>query len=71
MDYEYTSSNGYTGRIYGEKQFSIFDSEGREVLHTYSRAFDTYEALKESVDTFPELVKILQRQNKFDDQDAK
>lgn len=66
MEYEYISTNGYKGRIYGEKEFSIYDSKGNRVLHTSFRNIDSYEELKDSVDSFPELIKILKKQEEFD-----
>lgn len=50
---EYTSPEGYTGQMYGESSFRIVDPYGKEVFHTYHRAFSTEEELKEQVDSFP------------------
>ena len=51
---EYTSTNGYTGQLYGKSSFRIVDPYGKEVFHTGFRAFDDEEELKRQVDEFPE-----------------
>ena len=56
---KYKSENGYTGVLYGWHSFSIKDKRGREVFHTGSRNFDTYERLVEEVEAFPEFIKKL------------
>ena len=64
---EYKSENGYTGVLYGWHSFSIKDKRGREVFHTGSRNFDTYERLVEEVEGFPEFSKKLSElTNKLD-----
>lgn len=59
----YTSDNGYTGILYGESSLSIGkladNGEFKECFHTGSRAFDTYEELKEHVEDFPNFLKVL------------
>ena len=56
---KYTSDNGYTGVLYGESSYAIFDADGNERMHTGSRNFNTYEELVEAVDGFPEFFEIL------------
>jgi hypothetical protein len=58
---KYTSENGYTGVMYGKSSFAIYDKDGKEVLHTGSRAFNTEEELKKQVDGFPEFLEMLKR----------
>ena len=60
-DIGYTSENGYTGVMYGKSSFAIYDKDGKEVLHTGSRAFNTEEELKKQVDGFPEFLEMLKR----------
>ena len=57
---KYTSDNGYTGVMYGKSSFAIFDKNGKEVLHTGSRSFNTYEGLVKQVDTYPEIRAMLE-----------
>lgn len=51
---KYTSKNGYTGVMYGESSFVVLNKDGEEVMHTGSRAFNTYEELIKQVEAFPE-----------------
>ena len=62
---KYTSSNGYTGVLYGESSYSIYDSNGNEVMHTGSRNINTYEELVNCVEEYPRLRQLLL--DKFDD----
>ena len=55
----YTSENGYTGILYGHSSLAIINQEGREVMHTGSRNFHTYDELVDFVETFPEFYKML------------
>lgn len=59
----YTSENGYTGYLYGKNSMSIGiekeDGMVKECFHTGSRAGDTFEYLKEMVDTFPQFLEAL------------
>lgn len=68
----YTSENGFTGILYGESSMAIgVKNEGgffRECFHTGSRSGDTFEYLKEIVDTYPE---FLQQLEKIDIDDLK
>lgn len=54
---KYTSSNGFTGILYGESSMSIgkkqADGSFEEYLHTGSRNGNGIEYLKEMVDGFP------------------
>lgn len=61
MKIEYKSDNGYTGVLYGESSFSVYDESGKEVMHTGSRNINTYEELKEQVDEFPKFMAILEQ----------
>ena len=55
----YKSDNGYEGVLYGESSMRIFSPDGKEVMHTYFRAANTLEELKEIVDTMPEFMESL------------
>lgn len=57
---EYTSENGYTGRLYGESSLSVFNSDGKEVLHTGKRGINTYDELKGLIEGFPAFMELLQ-----------
>ena len=56
---KYTSQNGYTGVLYGERSYAVFDKSGREVIHTGSRNINTYEELRDDVETLPEFMDSL------------
>lgn len=56
---EYTSENGYSGKLYGKASMSIFDKYGKEVMHTGSRTPNTLEELKEVVDRFSTFMEML------------
>ena len=56
---KYKSKNGYTGVLYGWHSFSIRDKRGKEVFHTGSRNFDTYEELVKQVEEYPEFSRKL------------
>lgn len=61
----YTSTNGFSGRLYGESSLSIFKTDsGKEVLHTGSRNINTMEELKKEVEEFPAFLKILEETTK-------
>lgn len=51
---KYTSTNGYTGKLYGEHTLEIFDRNGKTVFKTNSRTVNTFGGLKHEVDTFPQ-----------------
>lgn len=57
----YESRNGYTGKLYGESSFAIFDKNGKMVMHTGFRNFDSYNKLVEAVENFPKLMDALGR----------
>lgn len=57
--YVYRSDNGYTGVLNPHHRFSIYDSNGREVLHTASPAFRSYDELVKRVDNFPHIRDLL------------
>ena len=59
---KYKSPSGYSGALYGESSMSIYNPDGKEVLHTGFRRkeINSLEALKEQVDTYPEFEKMLQ-----------
>ncbi len=40
--------------IYGKSSMLIFDPDGKESLHTGTRAINTLEELKDAVDTYPD-----------------
>lgn len=56
---EYKSENGYTGRMYGKQSFSIYASDGHEVMHSGFRSFNDLETLKEITDQMPEFLEML------------
>ena len=56
---EYKSDNGYTGVLYGESSFAVYDKDGYEVMHTGARSFNTYEELVEIVERMPEMMLML------------
>ena len=58
---EYKSTNGYSGRLYGESSMSIYDKDGDEVLHTGKRSINTFDELKKCVDGYPEFEKAMDR----------
>ena len=60
----YRSSNSYTGVLRPGRSFSIYDSNGREVLHTSSPAFSTYDELVERVDNFTHFLDVMFSNNK-------
>lgn len=55
-DIEYKSVNGFRGILFGKSSLMIFDSNGREKLHTGTRTINTFEELKNAVDSFPYLI---------------
>lgn len=56
----YTSPNGYSGVLYGKSSMSIYNPDGTESLHTGRRVINTYEELKERVDSYPEFAESLE-----------
>lgn len=54
-----THQNGYSAILYGEKSMSIYNPEGREVLHTFSRNANTEEEVLEHLETMPEFLEML------------
>ena len=64
---EYKSENGYTGKLYGKSSLSIYNSIGREVMHTCFRTINTLEELKQEVEEFPEFLRVLSNKNDFED----
>lgn len=61
---KYTSSNGFTGILYGESSMSIgkelADGTFHEYLHTGSRNGNSIEYLKEMVDGFPSFMEAME-----------
>ena len=55
----YKSDNSYTGVLRPGRSFSIYDSNGREVLHTSSPAIRNYDELVERVDNFPRFLDVM------------
>lgn len=55
----YKSDNGYTGVLRPDRSFSIYDSNGRELLHTSSPAFSTYDEMVKRVDNYTHLRDVL------------
>ncbi len=59
---KYTSpNNNFTGIMYGERSYTLYDQNGTEVLHTGFRNFDTEEELIEIVEKAPKLLSMLGR----------
>ena len=58
---EYTSDNGYTGRLYGESSLIIFKPDGTESMHTGSRNINTREELVKIVDEHPKFIEMLMK----------
>lgn len=56
---EYKATNGYRGVLYGKSNMSIYDPEGREVLHTWFRNANSFDELREVVDDMHEFMKKL------------
>ena len=57
---EYKSPNGYRGVLYGKASMSVYDADGKEVLHTGSRKPNTLDELKEVVEKMPETIRVLE-----------
>ena len=61
---KYTSSNGFTGILYGKSSMSIGkvqeDGSFDEYLHTGSRNGNSVEYLKEMVDGFPSFMEAME-----------
>lgn len=73
-----SKKNGYTGVLYGRSSLTIYNKDGKEVMHTGFRNINTYEELVETVETFPEFFELLKEaapkikedfQNGVDDDD--
>lgn len=60
---KYTSSNGYTGVLYGKRSLAIFNPDGTESMHTGSRNINTYEELVRIVDEHPKFIEMLRKVN--------
>ena len=58
---EYTSDNGYTGRLYGKSSLIIFNPDGTESMHTGSRNINTREELVKIVDKHPKFIEMLMK----------
>lgn len=56
---EYKSENGYSGVLYGTSSMTVFNPEGKAVLHTGNRNVQTFDELKVLVDTMPEFMEKL------------
>ena len=61
----YTSSNGYTGVLYGNRSMSVFDSNDHEVMHTGFRSVNTADELAEFVDNFDQFLKDFKKEMKI------
>lgn len=53
--------NGFSGKLYGKSSMSIYDINGKEVLHAGFRnaSIDSEEALYEHLETFPKFLSML------------
>lgn len=65
----YTHPNGYTGILYGKSSLAVRDLEGREVFHTGFRNINTLDELKNWLDDFPKLMKLLREIDWSDNDD--
>lgn len=61
---KYTSDNGYTGVLYGQSSLSIYNTDGKEIMHTGFRNINTYEELVRVVDEHPKFMEMLQKWQK-------
>ena len=50
--------NGYSGKLYGKSSMSIF-KDGKEVLHTGTRAINTETELYEQLSEMPQFMEML------------
>lgn len=68
---EYKSpKTGYRGVLYGKTSMSIYDKDGKEILHTGFRSINTPYELKNYVENWvPKLCKILMEDDMEDDDD--
>jgi hypothetical protein len=57
---EYTSENGYTGKMYGESTFQVTDRKGQIVYRTKERTLHTFKQLVQHVETFTEYLRIME-----------
>ena len=55
----YENKEGYIGKLYGKSSMVIMHKSGTPYLHTGSRTINTYEELKEEVDSYPEFLRKL------------
>ena len=58
---KYTSDNGYTGVLYGQSSLAIYNPDGTESMHTGYRNIDTYEELVKIVDEHPKFIEMLRK----------
>ena len=63
----YENKEGYIGKLYGKSSMVIMHKSGTPYLHTGSRTINTYEELKEEVDSYPEFIKALEVKQELDD----
>lgn len=69
---QYSSSNGYTGRIYPDNFFGfehydleIFETESGKVMYHATRESDmSFEELKQEVEEFPDFYKAITNRRK-------
>lgn len=61
----YTSPNGYTGVLYGNRSLSVYDGNENEVMHTGFRNINTPDELAEFVDNFDQFLKDLKKEMKI------
>ena len=59
MMVEYTHPNGYSARLYGKSSMIVL-FEGKEVLHTGSRAVHTKQQVMDMLERQPALMKFLE-----------
>lgn len=58
MSVTYTHKNGFSAILYGKSSMSIFKN-GKEVLHTGSRAINTEKEVMELLEKQPEFMKAM------------
>lgn len=57
----YKHNNGYSARLYGKSSMSIYNQQGREVMHTGSRSVNKEDEVMELLGNYPDFITILQK----------
>jgi len=59
MEKRVIHGNGYSGVLYGESSLSVYNPEGKEVLHTGTRNVNTEQEVLDLLDAMPTMMEIL------------